>query len=358
MLPMKLRRPRILIVRLSSIGDCIHGLPVLSALREAMPTAHISWIVEGRTAEFLRRHPLLDEVVQVRRKWLKSPAAVWKARRQLHAFAPDIAIDMQGLTKSAIAAWLSGAPTRIGFAGCDGRELSPWLNNTLVEPIMTHVIDRNLELLRPLGIVPTQVRFGLPSFHEEEATVGRFLRDRGLGDGFALLNVGAGWASRRWPLDRYAELARYLGEQYQIRSVVAWAGNQERQWADQVIVSAGGFAYMAPPTSLVELARLCRRATLFVGSDTGPMHLAVAVGTPCVSLHGPTNALRNGPYGQEHIALQRVLLTGGSRERRSADNQSMQAISLADVRAACDTLIARRTRKTLPQRLELETMAA
>ena len=187
---MQLKRPRILIVRLSSIGDCIHGLPVLSALRDALPDAHISWIVEGRTADLLRRHPALDEVVQVRRKWLKSPAAIWKARRTLHRLRPDVSIDMQGLTKSAIAAWLSGAPTRIGFAGCDGRELSPWLNNTLVEPMMTHVIDRNLELLRPLNIVPKQVRFGLPSFREEEPAIGRFLRDRGLLGDFGAIECG------------------------------------------------------------------------------------------------------------------------------------------------------------------------
>ena len=161
--------------------------------------------------------------------------------------------------------------------------------------------------------------------------------------------MGAGWASRRWPIDRYAELARYLGERYHLRSVVAWAGSEERQWADQVIVSAGGFAHMAPPTSLSELARLCRRATFFVGNDTGPMHLAVALGTPCVSLHGPTNALRNGPYGDDHIALQRVLLTGGSRERRGADNSSMQAISLAEVCAACDTLITPQEHGQLPK---------
>src|SRR4029078_8068121 len=202
---MQQKHPRILIVRLSSIGDCIHGLPVLCALREALPSAHISWMVEGRTADLLRRHPALDEVVQVRRKWLKSPAAIWKARCTLHRLRPDVSIDMQGLTKSAVAGWLSGAPTRIGFAGCDGRELSAWLNNTLVEPMMTHVIDRNLELLRPLNIVTKQLRFGMPSCREEDPAIGRFLRDRGLLGDFALLNVGAGWASRRWPLDRYAE---------------------------------------------------------------------------------------------------------------------------------------------------------
>ncbi len=330
---------RILIVRLSAIGDCIHGLPVLCALRKAMPQAHLSWIVEGRTADFVRRHPQVDTVVQVPRKWLRSPLAVWRARQQLRAIKPDVAIDLQGLTKSAIAAWLSGAPTRIGFAGRDGRELSTRLNNTLVEPTATHVVDRNLELLRPLGVVPDTVRFGLPKFHDEESTIGRFLRERGLGDGFALLNVGAGWPSKRWPIDRFAEVARYLGERHQIRSVIAWAGADERCLADQIVITSGGFACIAPPTSLTELAVLCRRSRFFIGCDTGPMHLAAALDTPCVSLFGPTSARRNGPYGAQHMALQRVLVTGGSRERRNASDEAMRAITVEDVCWACDLLI-------------------
>ena len=351
---MTLHRPRILIVRLSAIGDCVHGLPVLCTLREALPSAHLSWVVEGRTADLLRCHPALDTVVQLPRRWLKSPAAVWRARRQLRALRPDVAIDLQGLTKSAIAGWLSGAPTRIGFGGRDGRELSRRLNNTLVEPMMTHVIDRNLELLQPLGIAPDEVRFGMPAFDKDAPAVGRFVRDRGLGGGgFALLNVGAGWASKRWPADRFADVARYLGERYQVRSVVAWGGDEERHSADRVIVNAGGFAHMAPPTTLVELGALCQRAKLFIGCDTGPLHLAAAVGTPCVGLYGATSARRNGPYGDEHTTLQKMLLQGGSRERRNADDGAMRAISVEDVCAACDDLLNRFDRGATSDPLEL-----
>jgi lipopolysaccharide heptosyltransferase I len=345
--------PRILIVRLSAIGDCIHGLPVLCALRNALPSAHLSWVVEGRTADLLRCHPALNAVVQLPRRWLKSPVAVWRARRQLRALRPDVAIDLQGLTKSAIAGWLSGAPTRIGFDGRDGRELSTRLNNTLSEPLMTHVIDRNLELLQPLGIVPDEVRFGLPAFDKDAPAVGRFVRDRGLGGGFALLNVGAGWPSKRWPADRFADVARYLGERYQVRSVVAWGGDEERHSADRVIVNAGGFAHMAPPTTLVELGALCQRAKLFIGCDTGPLHLAAAVDTPCIGLYGATSFRRNGPYGEKHISLQKMLLQGGSRERRNAGDAAMRAISVEDVCAACDDLLGRSKQHATNRRLQL-----
>jgi heptosyltransferase-1 len=350
---MTIHRPRILIVRLSAIGDCIHGLPVLYALRDALPSAHLSWVVEGRTADLLRCHPALDAVVQLRRRWLKSPAAVWNARRQLRALRPDVAIDLQGLIKSAIAGWLSAAPTRIGFGGRDGRELSTWLNNTLVEPMMTHVIDRNLELLQPLGIVPDEVRFGMPTFEKDTAAVGRFIRDRGLGAGYALLNVGAGWPSKRWPADRFADVARYLGERYHLRSIIAWAGEEERQSADQIIVNAGGFAHIAPPTTLIELAALCQRAKLFIACDTGPLHLAAAVDTPCIGLYGASSARRNGPYGDGHIALQKMLLKGGSRDRRNADDAAMRAVEVEDVCAACDQIIARTQRQPASPQLQL-----
>src|SRR5262249_15803601 len=123
--------PRILIVRLSAIGDCLHALPVLCALRERIPGAFLTCVVERRSGDMLREHPALDELVIVPRGWLKSPRLVWQLRQKLRQLRFDVAIDVQGLTKSAIAAWLSGAPTRIGMKGVDGREFSPIFNNVL-----------------------------------------------------------------------------------------------------------------------------------------------------------------------------------------------------------------------------------
>ena len=143
---------RILIVRLSAIGDVIHGVPVLCALRSAFPQAFIGWVVEGRAGDLLEGHPALDELIRVPRGWLKSPREVWRLRRRLRACRFDTTIDLQCLTKSAIAAWLSGAPRRIGKAGADGRELSRWFHNELVAAGGDHVIDHYLDMLRPLGI--------------------------------------------------------------------------------------------------------------------------------------------------------------------------------------------------------------
>jgi heptosyltransferase I len=333
--------PRILIVRLSAIGDVLHGLPVLCALREALPQAFLGWVVEGVSAQLLRNHRALDELIAVPRKWLKSPKTVLGLRRQLRALRFDVAIDMQGLTKSAVAARMSGAPLRIGYDGRDGRELSRWLNNKLVAPTGTHVVDRNLELLAPLGISNPAVQFNLEDSPQDFATAQQMLAASQLRDKFAVINPGAGWPSKVWPAARYGAVARYLGERYALRSLVVWAGDQERAWAEEIVAGSRGQAIIAPKTSLRELAAITRQAALFVGSDTGPLHLAVAVGTPSVGMFGPMPAERNGPYGPLHVPVQKVCLTGTSRERRGAGPESMEAISIEDCCTACDEILAR-----------------
>lgn len=337
--------PRILIVRLSAIGDVVHGLPVLCALRDAIPDAHLAWLVEGRTAELLRGHRALNEVINVPKRWLKSPGEVWRLRQKLRAACFDVTIDLQGLSKSAIAAWLSGARRRLGFAGVDGREISRWLNNELVLPTAEHVIDRNLQLLQPLINGPTATRFDLPESPADAAFALQACSKSGLADDFAVINPGAGWPSKLWSTDRFAAVARHLGEANALATLVVWGGDQERAWAEQIVAQSAGHAKLAPPTSLCQLASLVRRARLFVGSDTGPLHIAAAVGTPSVGLFGPMPAGRNGPYGSRHIAVQKVCLTGTSRERRTAGPESMLAIAVAHVTAACDEILSRDARR-------------
>lgn len=333
-------KPRILISRLSAIGDVMHTLPVLCALRDSLPGAFIGWVVEGRNGELLRSHPALDELIVVKRGWLKSWSAVRELRNRLRALQFDTAIDVQGLTKSAIVSWLSGAKTRIGYAGIDGRELSPWLNNVRVVPTGAHVVDRNLELLKPLGIDCPAVRFDLPKSPTDATIVQRVAMQD-----FAVINPGAGWKSKLWPRDRFAAVARHLGERHGVESLVVWAPGDEKSWAEEIVSLARGHANLAPPTTLTELAAICRQAKLFISSDTGPLHIAAAVGTPCIGLFGPMPAERNGPYGSQHISLQRITLSGRSRERRNAGPESMEAITVEDVCQACERLLRRREKR-------------
>ena len=333
--------PRIAIVRLSSIGDVIHGLPVLCALRRHFPSAALAWVVEDRAAALLKGHLALDQLIEVPRGWLRSPGTVAGLRQRLRQFHPEVTVDLQGLTKSAVAARLSGARRRIGFGDEKGREISWLLNNWLVRTTAAHTVDGNLELLRPLGIESPEVRLEIPESQEAQAFAERIVAELGLGSGFAIVNPGASWPSKLWPVDRYAAVARHLGTTHGLPTLAVWGNPRERGWADDIVAQSAGYALRVPDTSLTELAALARRARLFVGSDTGPLHVAAAVGTPCVGLYGPMPAERNGPYGPGHIAIQRMRFEGSSRQRRNAPRDLMEAIRVEDVCQACDQILRR-----------------
>jgi lipopolysaccharide heptosyltransferase I len=328
--------PRILVSRLSAIGDCILTLPLLCALRRAMPDAMLAWVVQSAAAKILESHECLDEVIVVQRRWLKSPKQVWNLRRRLRGLQVHISIDAQSLFKSAAAAWLSGAERRIGFGPPLGRELSYRLNNEIVHAQSQHIVDKHLELLGPLGLEPKLVEFRLPSFAAESAFMSVALRELGLQTKrFAVLNPGGAWASKRWPPERFSQLASMLGQRLGIRSLVVWSGEEELRWATDIAVAAAPYAVMAPPTNLRELTAVLRQAAFFVGGDTGPLHIAAATGTSCVSLHGTTNAKLSHPYGPQHIALQKYYQAGSAHQRRNAANDAMRAIHVAEVFHAC-----------------------
>jgi len=335
------RSPRILIVRLSAVGDTVQTMPVACALRERFPEAFLAWAVEERAAALLRGHPALDELVTLPRGWLKSPRAVWRIRRRLRRLHLDTVIEAQGLAKAAILARLSGARRRIGFGRPWGRELSPWINTERVDTSAEHVVERNLQLLLPLGITPSAVEFQVPDHAADRAAAAAIIRRADLERGFAIINSGAGWPSKLWPNQRYAAVASYLGRTEQVPVLVVWGSAAERAAAEEIVAGADGRARLAPPTTLTELAALARRARLFIGSDTGPLHLAAAVGTPCVGLYGPWPARRHGPYGPQHIALQKMFFEGPTRQRRTAPPIFMQAISVTDVCQACRQIVAR-----------------
>ena len=213
-------------------------------------------------------------------------------------------------------------------------------NNDLVEANGVHVIEQYLSMLRPLGIKSPEVHFDLPESPENARTIAEFLRVTGLAnEPFAVLNPGAGWPSKMWPAERYGELARHLYKEHGLRSVAVWGLKTELPLAELIVATSDGHAILAPPTSMLELAALCRRAALFVGSDTGPMHLAVAVGTPTISMHGPSRADWCGAYGPHNVRMQIRYEAGSSQERRRADDSAMRAITAGMVEHACDQLL-------------------
>ncbi len=331
---------RILIVRFSAIGDVVHSLPLAIALRTRFPHAEIAWLVEEQTAPVLHGHWALDRMIIVRKNWMNSYASVALLRKRLRSYAPDVTVDPQGLLKSSFAAWLSGAKYRVGFGGIDAREGSGFLNNIRLIPDAEHVIERNMQLLQAFGIVGSSIDFDLAECEMDRRNAQNTLNREGLHGNFALLNVGAGWPSKLWRENRYAEVAQYLLEQWNLPSLIVWAGTKEQTMAENVVHAADGAAFMAPKTTLPELASFARLATIFVGSDTGPLHIAAAVGTPCVGLFGPVSARRNGPYGRQHRWIQ-AKESETLRERHDKNNRHlMDSIQAENVCDLCDEILS------------------
>jgi lipopolysaccharide heptosyltransferase I len=307
---------RILIVRLSAIGDVIHTLPVLHALRVTKPRAHIGWVVEEPAAELLRGHPELNVLHVIPRKRWRTAFVRSLGReiipffRGLRSERYDVALDVQGLTKSGLVAWLSGARRRIGFGDKDGRELDKIFTNRKVAPRgggIRHVIQRNLALLEPLGIHSVEVEFLIPLADAHERFVEEFFQREGIEGKPIALNPGAGWITKRWALERFAQLAPRIQKELRRQVIICWGPGEESMAREIVRVAEqeGAKVTMIPRAGLLQLAAILKRCAAFVGGDTAPTHLAAAVGTPVVSFFGASDARRNAPWGARNIALQK-----------------------------------------------------
>jgi heptosyltransferase I len=331
----------IVIVKLSAIGDVLHGVPTAVALKRAFPEARIGWVVEGRAGDVLAGHPAIDHLFRLPRGWLKSFATIRGLRRQLRDFAPDVTLDLQGLLKSAVPTWLSGAPVRIGHAAPESREQAWRFYTHPVEAAASHVIDRNLHLLSVLDVHDAHAAFDMPRWPVSRLRMQEWMASLRLSVPPALINPGAGWPSKIWPAERFAAVARELRRRHGIPSIVVWGGAAEREAAERIVAESGTAATMAPQTTLQDLGELCRLARVFISSDTGPLHLAAAVGTPCVGLFGPVPAKRNGPYGPGHRTVEPPAALRPAWEHRKTDRVAMEAIDVESVVAAASEVLAR-----------------
>jgi heptosyltransferase I len=346
---------RLLIVRLSAMGDVIHTLPAAYALREAFPSAVIGWLIEERWAELLcapgsprrgRRspqRPLADWVHTVNLTgWHKSLfaiptlqqiATVWNDVRSAHY---DVAVDLQGAIRSAVLARWSGARAVYGAAEPRESAASLWYTRKVIAS-GTHVVEQNLSVAAAIAEKKVMLpRVELPRHVEAEERVRQRLSEQGIGD-FAILNPGAGWGAKRWPAERYGHVARRLAESG-VRSVLNYGPGEETLAQEAEAASAG--AAMAMKSSITELIALTRRARLFIGGDTGPMHLAAALRLPVVAIFGPTDPARNGPFGTRSIAL-RNPASATSHARRTAPDEGLMEIETDAVAAAAKGLLAK-----------------
>ena len=351
------RVERLLIVRLSAMGDVIHTLPAAQALRRAFPQAMIGWLIEERWAELLsasgaaRRgarsaeRPLVDWVHTVDLKgWRKSllsaqtlehVARVWNDVRAAHY---DVAVDLQGAIRSAVLASWSGAPVVYGAREPREGPAALWYTRQTT-PRGVHVVEQNLSIVEALsGKRLDALAIEFPADSKAEEKIERQLRQEGVGE-FAILNPGAGWGSKQWPAERYGQVACFLAK-CGVQSVVNY-GPGEEDLARQTEQASEGAA-RARQLSISELIALTRRAKLFVGGDTGPLHLAAALKIPVVAIFGPTDPARNGPYGTASVVLRNPESTT-THARNPRSDEAMLAISVEAVIAAGRRLLASRT---------------
>ncbi len=294
-------RPRFLIVRLGSLGDVVHAIPAAAALRKRYPDARIDWMVDPRYVDLVRLVQAVDGVIPVDPRGPR--AHLFRAFRALWAARYDAAIDLQGLVKSAVLARVAVPGRVIGFPHAHLREpwARAWYSQTPDPGERRHVIHKNIGVLRALEARDDGVSFPLtvPQTHAMEAVERRFGSER-----YALLNPGAAWPNKRWPPARFGALAARIRARLGVRSVVSW-GTGEQPLASEVTAASGGAAEIAPATSVVDLLGIATRAALMVSGDTGPLHIAGAVGTPLVGLFGPTDPARNGPWSPADITVSR-----------------------------------------------------
>jgi heptosyltransferase-1 len=354
---------RLLIVRLSAMGDIIHTLPAVAALRHAYPQSTLGWLVEERWAELLctlrnpragqrsQQRPLVDRVHTVNTAdWRRAPFSfnTWLQMAvglsELRGIQYDAAIDFQGAVRSALLARWSGATMVYGSTQPRENAASMfYTREVFIETNSTHVVEQALSLARavtsrtsdtmagfPTTASETQVEFPVdPDAERKIASLTADVRD------YAILNPGAGWGAKRWPAERYGQIARELASDG-LRSLVNY-GPGEEDLAAAVEAASEGTAQKIS-CSVSELIALTRRARLFIGGDTGPMHMAAALRVPVVAIFGPTNPARNGPYGTKSIVL-RSSSSVTDHTRHREPEQGLLLIGVGEVVSAARKLL-------------------
>ncbi|MBI2876893.1 MAG: lipopolysaccharide heptosyltransferase II [Candidatus Tectomicrobia bacterium] len=347
---------RILIIKPSALGDVIHALPLLKLLRGHYPQAQIAWLVNRELQGLLEGHPDLDRIFPFeRRVWgergrlsrtLREFAALIRQLRQARF---DLALDVQGLLRSGLIGYLSGAPHRLGFA--NAREGSPlfYTQKAAVPPGEVHAVERYLCLLSALGIAtgaegdregPLSLDFTFPLGEADRLYARGLLEGRRAGSSLILMSPGARWESKRWPPEHFAWLADLLSERE--RATVALIGSPAETPLAESIRAQMKTAplLLTGRTSLKQLAALMEAADLLVTNDSGPMHLAAALGTPVLALFGPTSPRRTGPYGVGHRVLQKTLPCIPCFKRQCPeDHRCLRGLGVKEVLEAVRELI-------------------
>ena len=299
----------VLIVKLSAIGDVIHALPVSYAIKETFPYAKVTWVVEPPAYDLLTMNPYVDKIILFEKKEFKTFSGFFEKfspfRKEIQAESYDAVLDLQGLFKSAAIAFFAKSNIKLGI--CNMRELSNKVSKPVIgEHAQGHIVERYLDTARAIGCHVKDVTFPIEIPREEIYNARDIMKNAGLDENkpYVVFAVGANWANKRWRTDFFAELGDWL---YNLKVMPVLIGGGETDFkiaADIYAAMQNSPVNLVNKTNLKQLAYVIENARLVIGGDTGPVHLAAGMGVRTLMLMGPTDANRNGPYGQIENAVE------------------------------------------------------
>ncbi len=329
---------KVLIIKLSSIGDVVHTLPALYALRKGFEEkgikAEVDWLVEEAASGILKDHPLIDNLIIVKnRGWLKNAGENMRIARLLFSRRYDITLDFQGLLKSGVWVMLSGGKRRIGFS--NAREMSHIFLNEKLRPYdpEKHAVERYLDLARFAGGVPGTRSVFLGQEEDVKERVVKKLQKHGITKEtpFFVMVTRARWETKLWSDSKFMELAKKISEKSRLVPVLVGGENDRKEIAALRAGIGGSAVSLAGEIDLRELAALSGLSRFVISVDSGPMHIAAAAGARVIALFGPTAPWRTGPYGADHIVIRKGLDCSPCFRKKCADAKCMKEITVEDV---------------------------
>jgi heptosyltransferase I len=347
----------ILIIRLSSLGDVLMTIPAVRGIRDRFPDAHISWLVEGPVSEFLACQDFIDEVIVFPRsdtmKGLKkgnishAQKAMGPFLRNIRKRKYDLIVDFHGIAKSALFSMIARGTRKIGFGDMFAKEKSHLFYHNRINGAnkRMHKVDRNMLLANYLGYTNSVPKVTLNTPDNATAYIDNFFRETGNATPLFAVNPfsSKGTDFKRWPMERYAELIARMHHELRERTVIIWGPGEEEE-ARRLKEMSGEGAYLACPTNIPQLFALLGKVCIYIGGDTGVMHLATAAGPQVIAIFGPTDFKINGPYGKEHTILREDMPCSPCKNRDCSDRQCLAPITVDKVFKTVNAVLERSER--------------
>ena len=351
--PIELPSPprRVLIIKPSAIGDVVHALPALNLMRRRWPSAHLSWLIAPACVGILQGHPQIDELIRFERGKLASfwhspttLADVFGLARDLQQRRFDLVVDLQGLFRSGWLTWATRAPVRIGFADAREGAVFCYTHKVPVRRLERHAVDRYRMVAETLGCGGDPVRFVFATDDADRQYVASLVPPR-----YAVLSPGTNWATKRWPPEHFAALAKPLRERFGLESVIA-GGPGDTALGKQIVAQAGpGIVDLTGRTNLRQLVALLEQAKLVVANDSGPMHIAAALNRPLVAPYGPTSPAATGPWGHYDSVIRLDLPCSPCYSRTCSHQSCLKWLGVDAVLESAETQIRNESRQPPPE---------